>query len=327
LGEQSQNIDNELIISTFGLIISEFCTLKEFEAWRIKDYISQLIDFDLFGDQNEKYLNLQKLIDGFSSLHFHEISKSNLLKFSHFFEEFYPIFIEFKEKEDLVISIFSNELPGIDKAIRDNKIENEKTSCNFNTLKLFEINEPLHSRLLAKLLNPKAEHGQGNKFLTEFLKLLEIQNPEEGIWHVTAETGRIDVLLRRSFPESIIIIENKSNWAQDQQNQLYRYWYSEIFSRIKQTSTTFYEENKDKYKIIYLPPTEYKEPEPQSYSRPNHQAWNKKELPEMMPIKFEIKSYKNFIVQWLENCLDTLPDENNRMTEYIKQYIEICKTL
>lgn len=39
-------------------------------------------------------------------------------------------------------------------------------------------------------------------------------------WIITAEEGRVDVLLRRQNPLGAVIIENKSNWAGDQPNQL-----------------------------------------------------------------------------------------------------------
>ena len=96
---------------------------------------------------------------------------------------------------------------------------------NFNIFHLlgkefdFKVQETMHSKLLKFLLDSKETHGCGNLFLIELLALLGIKSPEDGKWHVTAEQGRIDILIQRSNPCSIIIIENKSNRAGDQKNQ------------------------------------------------------------------------------------------------------------
>jgi len=70
-----------------------------------------------------------------------------------------------------------------------------------------------------------------------------IKEPYKGTWKVTAEEGKIDLLLKRYSPFSIVVIENKSNWACDQQNQLYRYWYNEIYKITKEVDEIFYENN------------------------------------------------------------------------------------
>lgn len=57
-------------------------------------------------------------------------------------------------------------------------------------------------------------------------------------WTVTAEKGRVDILLKRTHPHSVIIIENKSNYANDQENQLYRYWHQEIYKTIQEKFAT-----------------------------------------------------------------------------------------
>ena len=111
---------------------------------------------------------------------------------------------------------------------KDNNL-NHKDSHNFNILRMFHICETSHSKLLKLLLNPNGDHGQGNFFLSLFLKEMGIKEPSQGDWKVTAEEGRIDLLLKRKEPLSIVVIENKSNRATDQPNQLYRYWNEKIF--------------------------------------------------------------------------------------------------
>ena len=204
---------------------------------------------------------------------------------------------------------------------------------NFNIFYLlrdefgFHVQETMHSKLIKFLLDSHASHGQGNKFLVKFLELMKIENPTEGIWDITAEQGKIDILLKREFPESIIIIENKSNWAGDQPNQLYRYWYEAVYSRTKQTGNDdFYLKNKSRYKIIYLAPNSYKAPTEQSMSKPVNLKDNN--LPDKIPKGIiEPRTYDNDIQKWLDDCKKCLPETNQRIKEYISQYQMLCKIL
>ena len=133
---------------------------------------------------------------------------------------------------------FFQEITNWYKAVLIDKKKHFREGHNFNVFHLFKekfgfyIQETMHSRLLKFLLDAKETHGQGGLFLLKFLEILGIQSPETGTWQVTAEVGRIDVLIERKEPQSIIVIENKSNWAPDQSNQLYRYWHQAIFQKI-----------------------------------------------------------------------------------------------
>jgi hypothetical protein len=101
---------------------------------------------------------------------------------------------------------------------------NKASGGLFNPLLQFiDIGETTHSALLGDLLNPQGSHGQDNLLLKSFLTLIDIPEPSRGKWFVTVEKGRIDILLRRLKPSSVVIIENKSNHATDQKHQLYRY--------------------------------------------------------------------------------------------------------
>ncbi|MDR0834368.1 MAG: PD-(D/E)XK nuclease family protein [Candidatus Symbiothrix sp.] len=202
---------------------------------------------------------------------------------------------------------------------------------NFNVFDLLSryfdlgIKETIHSKLIKFLLDSDETHGQGDLFLIKFLELLEIESPQKGIWHISAETeGRIDILLQRSEPQSVIIIENKAKWAGDQPNQLYRYWHSAIYSQTTQTDKEFYERKKDSFKIIYLPPTSAKQYEEQSITRPNDLD---KELPLKVPIEIETKTFDDFIQKWLKNCIAALTPKNHRIREYMEQYKLLCKSL
>ena len=213
--------------------------------------------------------------------------------------------------------------------LKDN-IKHKEDGHNFNVFYLlkdecgFNVQETMHSKLIKFLLDPFASHGQGNKFLIDFLNLLKIENPDKGVWNITAEQGKIDILLHRSAPETVIVVENKSNWACDQPNQLYRYWYYAIFSRTRETNKDFYSKNKDKYQVIYLAPNTNKEISEQSISKPEDWSSN---LPNKIPIEIKTQYFNDFIQEWLEICKKHLSETNHRVREYITQYQILCNTL
>ena len=203
----------------------------------------------------------------------------------------------------------------------ESQLKNKETSCDFNILKLFSINEPMHSFLLAKILNPNSEHGQGNLFLTSFLNKLGIEFPEQGQWAISAEKGRIDILLKRQNPHSVIVIENKSNFANDQPNQLYRYWYREIFYPNRHIKNYSYsKQHPEKYQVIYLTPSDWKQPNENTTLKPKEWA---DDLPNIMPVELKIWKFNTHIVDWLNETYKEIPKENFRLKEYVKQYIEI----
>ena len=209
---------------------------------------------------------------------------------------------------------------------RDEK-RNRMDSHNFNIISMFQVSEVIHSKLLKFLLNPNGEHGQKELFLRLFLESINIKYDKKDIWNVTAEEGRIDLLLKRKNPLSIVIIENKSNRAPDGSNQLYRYWQNEIFKETKRIDISFYEENRDQFQIIYLAPNG-KNYEHQSITKPEEELFpNDSIKPEIIPMEIKRLTFNDDINKWIGVCLDNLPSENHRMREYLKQYQEIIKKL
>lgn len=114
------------------------------------------------------------------------------------------------------------------------KKEKEDGKCFnvFSALNLGSDEVRLHSRLLATLLNPNADHGLGDVFLKSFLGTIDL--PENYITHCKGQLveryvgevtqtdgGRIDIILEDG--NHAIIIENKI-YASDQPNQLLRYY-------------------------------------------------------------------------------------------------------
>lgn len=186
------------------------------------------------------------------------------------------------------------------------------------------IREPIHSRILHFFLSDNPMHGQGKLFLSSFLKRIgfeEDQGNEE--WIITAEEGRVDVLLRRQNPLGAVIIENKSNWAEDQPNQLYRYWYQNIHKCKADCDESYYTEHKE-YKIVYLVPDEIKHISDNSIMRPVDYP---EDLPEKLPMEPIVMNFHKDIPEWLGECMDRLPAENAPLRNLISQYVEYCKHL
>src|SRR5690554_196862 len=199
---------------------------------------------------------------------------------------------------------------------KENILSKEK-SIRFNVLDFFRIDETLHSRLLGFFLDKNASHGQGDLFLKKFIEKLGYTDYGNGKWNVTIEKQRIDILIERNYPHSVVIIENKSNDAGDQENQIYRYWHRAIYLKNKNEST-----DKGKYKIIYLVSNDGKLPSENTITKPDDFS---KDLPEKVPIEIDIWNFNNQIKDWLSNCLPLLSKENYRLKEYIIQYIEYWK--
>ncbi len=210
------------------------------------------------------------------------------------------------------------------KTLRKNVAEkNTEKGVGFNVFHFFNVNETKHSELIAHLLNPHANHGQGKLFLIAFLKHIGIEAPEKGHWVVTAEKGRIDVLLKRLDPHSVVVIENKSNYAGDQSHQLYRYWHQEIHYHNPNRDKINYsdkEGTKKYYQIIYLTPDESKQPSDNSMTRPEYLSST---LYEKLPLEPKVTVFQELMEGWLIPLLNDIPTENIKLRTYIQQYIEL----
>lgn len=189
------------------------------------------------------------------------------------------------------------------------KKEKEEGRCFnvFSALNMCSDEVRLHSRLLATLLNPKANHGLGNEFLKLFLIALGL--PEDYITHckeqiverpigeVTETTGgRIDIILEDR--EHAVIIENKI-YAGDQPNQLLRYHNYGV--------KTF---GKNNFKLVYL--TLYGSDPSASSLGGAH-------------FNFIKLSYAQDILKLLEKLVKTQPQKPVHST--VEDYITIIKQL
>lgn len=189
------------------------------------------------------------------------------------------------------------------------KKEEEEGKCFnvFSALNMCSDEVRLHSRLLATLLNPKANHGLENEFLKSFLIDLGLpedyityckeQIVERPIGEVTEATGgRIDIILEDRG--HAVIIENKI-YAGDQLNQLLRYHNYGV--------KTFGENN---FKLVYLT---LNGSEPSSDSLGGGH------------FEFIKLSYAQDILGLLDRLMTTYPQKPIHRT--IKDYITIIKQL
>ncbi len=202
---------------------------------------------------------------------------------------------------------------------KEEKKLSKSTSLNFNVLDFFSISETLHSKILGFFLHRNETHGQEDLFLKKFLEKLGFLYNEGSEWHVALESHGIDILIWRNNPHSVVIIENKSNNAIDQNNQLYRYWFNTVYSKMQNDNVQT--QNYSNYKIIYLVSSEGKVPSLHSLKKPDN--WSD-DFPKSIPEEMypEIWFFRKQIKEILSDALNEIDDNNHRLREYIKQYIE-----
>ena len=207
------------------------------------------------------------------------------------------------------------------KADQDEK--NANCGHLFNPLEFIPIGETTHSRLLGDLLDAKGSHGQGRLLLVAFLEQIKVPTPEDGDWMISIEEGRVDVCLWRISPPSVVIIENKSNWAVDQNNQLYRYWYENIHKPYPQLDYAK-PEIKQSFQVIYLTPTTGKQPEQHSLQRPD---WlDGLGLPNTLDeagVTVKLLNFRDHITVWLDVCEQLVSPTNVRLRAHLQFYKEL----
>lgn len=164
--------------------------------------------------------------------------------------------------------------------------------------------ETSHSTILAGILNPNGNHGQGDTFLKAFLE--SVSNP---IWLSEFDTktasvkteydtsnGRIDILITNDKNQAIII-ENKI-YAPDQPKQLIRY--------DKFAKKTFHKGN---YAILYLT------------------LWGDEASKESAEgVTYQCISYRTTILKWLDKCMQ-LSVQRPLIRETLIQYSNLIKEL
>lgn len=184
--------------------------------------------------------------------------------------------------------------------------------CNietYNLFDLFNINENMHSDILADMLNPKGRH-KNEQFLDLFLEALEIpkfKNIKEVVVNrelPTAEKKRMDIAIYDKT--NFIIIENKMHDAEDQQFQLFNY-YKEVLNNKYKPENIY---------ILYL--TKYGD----KYSEYSFPIEKQKEFGLVNSIL--CISFEKEILKWLNTC-KTISENAPRLFYCIEMYIELIR--
>lgn len=178
---------------------------------------------------------------------------------------------------------------------------------------LFEVIYPnwwyenFHSKMLRFLLESYPD------FFDNFLVLIGAkENYQSRI--IECETDRIDITIRGE--KHVIIIENKLNWAGDQNNQIYRY-----YKKMKETQKLEVD------KIVYLSPSKYKEASANSLDCDIEESITKEEY--IKDINKKLIHLIGFDAgnKDLVSCLEKT--EKNSLSEdkrvFLNHYIEILK--
>ena len=176
--------------------------------------------------------------------------------------------------------------------------------------------ENLHSEILKFLLE------NYEVFFNNFLELINIKDKKEySNAEITNEEARIDILIKSE--KKAIIVENKINWAPDQNEQLARY-----YEKIKNGCNG--EQKREVEKIVYIIPSKDKNPDAQTFGE------YEKEIKDRLEKIISFDGSEDDLVSCLEKSRDKLKEnlektKNNLDSEdfnklfFINHYIEILK--
>lgn len=153
----------------------------------------------------------------------------------------------------------------------------------------------LHSRFLAFLLDPNGTHACGSRLLQVFLDVMKIDDFEVETTTVQAEYKSIDIFIRNTKGQAIIV-ENKI-YAQDAYEQLYRY--DQLVKK----------EGYQQITNLYLT---LDGSEPAEHSKKD--------------VQVSLISYETDIVRWLELCVPIVARDAG-LREGVFQYIELLQKL
>jgi hypothetical protein len=200
---------------------------------------------------------------------------------------------------------------------KESKKWEDKLPYHINLLDILSPDEPQHSKILSHVLRFKTPAGE-----YEILKsLIAYIQSRYGIFAgikvekpcIDPEYGRIDIYVRESGRYAIII-ENKSNAAGDQPNQLARY--------IKRVEADGYTD--EQIYVLYTPQEAWREPADHSWTTPPDDP----DCPGVsLKGKFQDR-YVNFsfrvgILPWLkESVLPNVRHKDTHLSSALAQYID-----
>ncbi len=202
---------------------------------------------------------------------------------------------------------------------------NAQTGDGFNPLELIPLKETTHSRILGEMLDPKGSHGQKSLFLGCFLRLLGVPRAaQDDKWRITVEKSRVDIMLIHDQPRSAILIENKSNDAWDQPNQIYRYWHQHVY--LVDPSLNYQDPDvRQRFRIIYLPTDGSKTPASHSLQRP--EGWKSLNPAEVIPLQCETIAFPELLALFHREARTSIPATNVRLLAFLDFYHDYWRTV
>jgi hypothetical protein len=166
--------------------------------------------------------------------------------------------------------------------------------------------ETANSKILASMLSYRSPSGHYEilESLIDYIKsrsvafkTIQIDRPR-----ISKEYCNIDIYVREKHKYAIII-ENKSNGAEDQYHQLFRY----IETAINEDYT------KEKIFVLYIPKEDDNHPEDQSWG--NHR--------ETFKDRYVKLSWRNYILPWMkEKVLPNVRKKDVALSSALEQYID-----
>jgi hypothetical protein len=214
--------------------------------------------------------------------------------------------------------------------------DRKDTSIGFNAFALVSdvyYRENFHSDIIAAILNPHSDHGEGTLFLKKFLtfvsevardkgkrgkkkgyflklakKLQALVATVDDSVEVAREKGRIDV--KTMAPNWTIIVENKINGAYDMDRQIPRY--------IEQCR----DQGEKVEAVIYITAANPGFPSDNGWKKPDD---NKMVKPLLVPVIgfSETRSIKNLAEDWIGACVNETQDLN--VKSILSQYAELLR--
>lgn len=180
----------------------------------------------------------------------------------------------------------------------------------FNPFRFFRKDELGLSAILAFLLDPKETHGQGDLFLNSFLEKLNLHHflaydqVDVIVEKTTENNRRHDIFIRGILNDKIqwvLSIENKLNWAKDQDKQIEDYLADLISYEVG-----------NNYFILYLPV---------NYCNPSKDSIDEKEWEHKVESGNAKVWDQNIVIDWLNNVEIT----NREVKSFIKFFVKHLK--
>jgi len=236
-----------------------------------------------------------------------------------------------------VDTMINNHVESINKLLKKDKLKgicneyeqlkNDQTNIGFNIFPIISDSykrETFHSDIIHTFLNKQENHKAGDKYLIEFIKLLEKAPKEKSfkseinvndflnstaLKEVSNGESKIDILIKDEKSLKAIIVENKINNAPDMERQLPRYY--DFVTNMK-------------YKVValvYLTKDGYKSP--------NENGWkegdNEKVYPQLIKLPAYNETQYDLFSGWLQPSINITNDIDALCI--LRQYKKLIQTL